>query len=153
GADETSQLVGAGSDFFRIEYALGKAAEKSRRAVFQNVAAWAEDRCTGSDCLTDTDEIVLVASRTVKDEKRLPGCRVSSGLEAVDEAEIFRHALGPRSSRGMRMFGRSASISKRRGSSHSGSLSDWPRTSAGSSTAKPGESVAISKSTPPGSRK
>ena len=49
--------------------------------------------------------------------------------------------------------GRAASIRLRAGSSHGGSTSVSPRCSRSSSTAKPGPSVASSKSTPPGSWK
>ncbi len=49
--------------------------------------------------------------------------------------------------------GRAASISSRRSSSQGGSVSPSPRSSTGWSTSKPGPSVAISNSTPPGSRK
>ena len=49
--------------------------------------------------------------------------------------------------------GRAASIRPRAGSSHGGSTSVSPRCSRSSSTAKPGPSVASSKSTPPGSWK
>ena len=49
--------------------------------------------------------------------------------------------------------GSAASIRLREGSSHGGSTSVSPRCSRSSSTAKPGPSVASSKSTPPGSWK
>ena len=49
--------------------------------------------------------------------------------------------------------GREGSISARRDSSQSGSFNDLPSSSIGSSTANPGPSVAISNSTPLGSRK
>jgi hypothetical protein len=45
------------------------------------------------------------------------------------------------------------SISRRAGSSHGGSFSTRPSSSTGSSIVNPGPIVAISKSTPPGSRK
>ena len=51
------------------------------------------------------------------------------------------------------IFGSVASTTARRGSSHGGSFSASPRCSTVSSNVKPGGSVAISKSTPPGSRK
>jgi KDO2-lipid IV(A) lauroyltransferase len=49
--------------------------------------------------------------------------------------------------------GSAAAIAPRRASSQGGSTSASPRRSGDSSTAKPGPSVASSKSTPPGSRK
>src|SRR5262249_5106045 len=51
------------------------------------------------------------------------------------------------------MGGRTPWICLREASSHGGSLRVEPRLSTGSSRVKPGGSVAISKSTPPGSRK
>ena len=54
---------------------------------------------------------------------------------------------------GRRTGGNRRSRSARRGSSQGGSLSDVPRRSSCSSTAKPGGSVAISNKIPPGSRK
>ena len=55
-------------------------------------------------------------------------------------------------SSGQRTGGNRRSISARRGSSQGGSFSAVPRAAGVSSTAKPGGSVAISNSTPPGSR-
>src|SRR5690606_40318954 len=54
---------------------------------------------------------------------------------------------------GSRIRGRAASTSARWGSIRGGRLRRVPRESGSSSTAKPGPSVAISNSTPPGSRK
>jgi hypothetical protein len=54
---------------------------------------------------------------------------------------------------GRRTFGTTRSISARCASNCRGSMSFVPSVSAGSSTVKPGFSVAISKSTPPGSWK
>jgi hypothetical protein len=79
-------------------------------------------------------------------------------LEVRDEIlERIRRQVGPTDNRHWRRYaaraGSTASMSLRRGSYWGGSFRDLPSEETGSSIAKPGMSVAISNSTPPGSRK
>src|SRR5207237_2889696 len=127
------------------------ASEKSGSAILDNFATRTENSGGRRYSLTDADEIVFVSTGAVKNEQRLPRCRICRRNKAVDETEVFSHALGPRSSRGMRMLGSRASISNRLGSSQSGSLSVCLESAIGYITANPGPSVAISNRTPPGS--
>ena len=81
----------------------------------------------------------------------LLGCRGLGGepLPATPVGRApARYVLTAEPSRGS-----ARSISARRGSSQGGRMSRSPRVSVGSSTAKPGPSVATSKRAPPGSRK
>src|SRR4029077_7884797 len=127
GANESRQLLGARTHLLRVEHSLGKTPEETRRPVLQNVAARAQNGGARSDRLSDADEIILVSTSTVEYDERLAGSRILRGHEAMNESQIVSHALGPCSSSGAWMLGRSASISNLRGSSQSGSFSDRPR--------------------------
>ena len=70
-----------------------------------------------------------------------------AGLRAEGEARVVQFTVS-----GVRS-GRTSSMRARWRSRPAGSFSVSPRLATGSSTAKPGSSVAISNSTPPGSRK
>ena len=123
-ANEASELLSSRPHFPGIEYTFRYPSKKSRRTVLQHISARAQDRGAGSNGLTDTDQIVFVAARAMENEESLTRSGIRCRHETVNEAKIFGHALGPRSSSGMRMLGSSASISKRRGSNQSGSFSD-----------------------------
>src|SRR5687767_14623395 len=151
-ANELRQLFAARAHFGWIEHALGETAKKTRSSSFQNFPARADDRRTRSDGLGNSDQVVLVATGPVQNEQCVANAR-RRRAKTVYEPQITRHALGPWSSIGSWMLGSSASVSKRRGSSHEGSLSERPSESTRSSIEKPGPSVALSNNTPPGSRK
>ena len=98
-----------------------------------------------------TRAVVLVAAGAVQQEQggaRGRGLRGQEDVRSI-EAGVPAHGTSTSSCSG----GRLAAICSRLGSSHGGSLRCRPSSSSGSSTSKPGESVAISNSTPPGSRK
>src|SRR5207253_3171494 len=109
-----------------------------------------EQSRAGQHRLPERDEIVLVAARAVQQKQcRCVRARLR-GNEAMNESQVRAHAavssfvfsgLSP------------ASISARRPSRNGGSDSFSPSVSSGSSVAKPGPSVAISKRMPFGSRK
>lgn len=164
---EGGEVAGAPTEIRLVEDPFGQAQEEARHAVLADAAARREQGGLRRDHAAEGEEVVFVAAGPVQEQQGTRG--VGTGLEAVDEAGgILGHdgltADGARS-RPARMrgghdgvaaqatLGRTASISARCGSRPAGSLSAWPRASIGSSTAKPGASVAISNSTPPGSRK
>src|SRR5262249_49880966 len=114
--------------------------------VFQDPATRREKCCTGCDRSAEAQQIVLIAAGPMKKQERW-SFRIPGRLEAMNEIGHGHHAAS--FSRGGNTF----SISARCGSRNAGNLSDWPKEATGSSTAKPGMSVAISNRTPPGSRK
>lgn len=84
-------------------------------------------------------------------QQRRPGGVTLTGTVPMDERQpLPPHAFGPW---GNRSRGRSDSTCERARSCWGGSLSEVPSESGASSTVNPGLSVAISNSTPPGSRK
>src|SRR5207247_1990597 len=96
-------------------------------------------------------QIVLVASCAVQHEQQ-DLARIRARFVQVDER--VDHAPGSaKADVWTASGGRTLSMAARVASSHGGSTSVSPRCAACSSTAKPGPSVASSKSTPPGSRK
>jgi hypothetical protein len=98
-----------------------------------------------SPCGPKGKQIVFVTAGAVQKEERcrsLPCAR----LEAGHQRRRRHHAKTS-------IGGNAASISLLRASRKPGSFSEVPSASTGSSTAKPGMSVAISNRTPPGSRK
>src|ERR1700730_1101875 len=145
--DEIGELQGAVAHIVLVEAALGKAPEKSRHAVFQDFSARRKQRRVRRDHATERDEIVLVATGAVQQQHR---ARIGLGAFFKAMSEGQRHqAVRSAACRS----GSTASISLRRASRNGGSFRSWPSVSTGSSTAKPGASVAISNRMPPGSRK
>ena len=102
--------------------------------------------------ITQRQQVVLVATGAVQQQQRRSRRGIVGGQE--DMRPIKTGLLGVH---GMSMSscsgGSAAAICARLGSSQGGSLRLRPSSSNGSSTAKPGASVAISNNTPPGSRK
>ena len=95
----------------------------------------------------ERNQVVLASAGPVQEEQRHVGL---AWEEAVGEPEIPR--AHPRTA-GTRRGGNTSSSRSRCGSSQGGSFRLSPSRSGSSSTVKPGGSVAISKRTPPGSRK
>src|SRR5215472_10501726 len=116
--------------------------------MLQHLAARRQQRRPRSNHLSQRDQVVFIPSGAMQDQER-PRALSRSALEAVNEGKAAHYAALSISSIG----GSAASISRRRDSRNAGSLSSRPRRSTGSSTAKPGWSVAISNRIPPGSRK
>src|SRR5215212_6541272 len=146
---ELGQLVRAEQKVLVIEDPFCETAEKAWGAELRDLAPGGEDGRSGGKRLCESDEVFLVTSRTVQQED----CRarlVCARQIAVDETQVGAHALSPA---GRCSGGRTSSSLSRRVSSQGGSLRRSPRCSWSSSTPKPGGSVAISKRTPPGSRK
>src|SRR5262249_30803509 len=114
----------------------------------QDLAARREQRRAGRDHAAERHEVVLVAAGAVQKKQRAR-VRALAGRKAMAERKLGHQAALSAWSIG----GSTASISRRRGSRTGGSLSVCPRLATGSSTAKPGWSVAISNRMPPGSRK
>ena len=77
------------------QHALGEASKKTGCSILENVAARAQDCGTGRYRLADSDEVVFVAAGSVQNDQRFSGRRIFGGHEAVDEAKVFSHALGP----------------------------------------------------------
>src|SRR5262249_31893935 len=145
-ADEVRELVGADLQVLDVEDALGQAPEEPGVSVFQHLAARAQHRRAWRE-VRKRQHLVLVAAGAVQEGQR----RSPEGpgrLEDVLKAEVGRHCRT-----GIFSGGSARSISARAGSYQGGRTSDSPRREGSSSTAKPGPSVAISNSTPPGSLK
>jgi hypothetical protein len=100
----------------------------------------------GIEGVDQREEIVLVGAAAVEEDER--ACRRSNG-------RTFQRTQGQRRlrSRGFGSGVSSGSTCARRCSKSGGRISFSPRWAGASSVAKPGPSVAISKSTPLGSRK
>src|SRR5580700_1864121 len=145
--DEICELPGPEPHVVFVETAFGKAPEKSRHAVFQHFAARRKQRSGRRDHAAERDEVVLVAAGAVQQQQR---ARIGLGtfFKAMNEGQGHQ-AVRSAACRS----GNTASISLRRASRNGGSFRSWPSVSTGSSTAKPGTSVAISNRMPPGSRK
>src|SRR5206468_10780643 len=125
-----------------------KPAEESRHAVLQHLAARSKQRRAGSHHFAQRQQIVFIAAGAVQEKQRLrAGAR--TGLETVNERELGHPGAFSVCSR----RGSAASMSRRRASRKDGSSRSRPKLANGSSTMKPGRSVAISKRMPPGSRK
>src|SRR5215212_707532 len=132
-----------------VEDPFCETTEKARSPLLGDLASGREDGRTGGKRFSEFYEVFLVPARAVQQED-CRACLVLARQIAVDETEVGAHELSPA---GTRSGGRTSSSLSRRVSSQGGSLRCSPRCSWSSSTAKPGGSVAISKSTPPGSRK
>src|SRR5262245_52701234 len=146
--DEVGELVRTGAHVVLVEHAFREPAEEARHAVLKHLAARGQERRAERNHLAERKEVGFVTAGSVQDQE---GTRrgLRPRLETVDEREASHHAAlsTPASS------GSAASISARRTSRNGGSLRSRPSVATGSSTAKPGWSVAISNRMPPGSRK
>src|SRR5262249_10166086 len=146
--DEVGELVRTGAHVVLVEHAFRKPAEEARHAVLQHLAARGQERRAGRNHLAERKEVGFVTAGSVQDQE---GTRrgLRPRLETVDEREASHHAALSTPASG----GSAASISARRTSRNGGSLRSRPSVATGSSTVKPGWSVAISNRMPPGSRK
>src|SRR5262249_952777 len=126
-----------------VERAFGEPPKKARHALLQHLSPRREQRCAGRHRAAKRHEIVFVAAGTMQQQDGRHAGR-GGRLEPVNEIRGHHAASSA---------GSTFSISPRRGSRKGGSLSAPPSEATGSSTAKPGMSVAISNSTCPGSRK
>ncbi len=105
----------------------------------------ADEAPLGVEHVEERHEIVLVGAAPVEEDERALG--LARRLADAD-GQVFCHA-----SRGFRIGVSFGSICSRSDSNAGGSESRSPSDSSGSSAVKPGPSVAISNSTPLGSRK
>src|SRR5277367_3019117 len=129
--DEMAKLARPAADVVLVEQAFAIALEEARHVAFEHVPARRDERRPGGDLAAERQHVGFVAARSMEKENRRKA-RVDPRLEAMDVGECARHQWFPRDG---------------------GNLSARPSESMGSSTAKPGGSVAISNSTRPGSRK
>src|SRR5437870_5540223 len=143
--DEIRQFVRACFQIFQIEYTFGEPAKESRHSVFEHFAARAKERSIRIKLASERDEVALVSARSVQQEQ---GPIRTAGNEFVNEIGLQSHDLC-----GTWIGGRILSICERADSIHGGMRRCVPNSSSFSSKVKPGGSVSISKSTPPGSRK
>ena len=144
--EPVGQLVGAGDHVLDVEDPLTQTTEPPVQSVLVDLAAWGQQSRTRSQGPPQRQQIVLVGAGAVQQHQR--GCVRGRG-RFQDVFEVL-HGSGHRFTFSS---GRCAAICSRRGSSHGGSFKACPSSSKGSSWSKPGPSVAISSSTPPGSRK
>ena len=128
---------------------------KKRGMPFSStLPAGAQPRRAREQRLAERQEVVLVAAGAVQQQQHRRVRR--AGDEPMDEAEVGGRAS---SLRRLRRAGGGAAAGDRSSRSRiglvhrAGSLSAVPSSAGLSSTVKPGPSVAISNSTPPGSRK
>ena len=130
---------------------LADSTEEPRHAVLQYRPAYREHRRTGRQMIAQRQQVVLVATSAVQEQQRRARRGIVGGQEDVRpiETPLGVHGMSMSSWSG----GSAAAICSRLGSSQGGNLRLRPSSSSGSSTAKPGTSVAISNNTPPGSRK
>ena len=85
GANKLRQLVGAVDQIRFIEHAFRQAPEEPRHAVFQNLAARAEQVRIGCQRPAEFDEVVFVSAGAVQQKQGGRGGDIGSGNEAVDE--------------------------------------------------------------------
>lgn len=161
--DEIGQIRRPGGQIGLVEHASRQPAKEARQAVFADPAAGGEQRRAGCQGRAQRDQIALVPAGAVQQQERRPVGR--AGNVAVDMrkgghrgASMAWRGAGRSGPVGVQAGsgeseGSAASIRARSASYCGGSFSDSPRCAGVSSTAKPGTSVAISNSTPPGERK
>ena len=150
-ADPLCELGTAQPQIVEIEVAHAAPCEEARGdSALEHLAARAQQRGRRRELTTEVDELVLVASGAVQQQERR---RAAARLVAVDERLGGAHAGSGRHARMSGSGVSTGSMRSRRCSKAGGSERCSPSDSSGSSTVKPGPSVAISKSTPPGSRK
>jgi len=149
-----SQMLMAPSDDL-----LGLVQKKNRRDYFSPPPPHRSVSCHFVIGLTllwrVEDEVVAVVSRQVSTLQvfiRPPPALWRRAFEWQGEGFLSARSCAQASPVGKRTGGTARSMAARSRSSHGGSLSFVPSFSAGSSTVKPGLLVAISNSTPPGSR-
>src|SRR6266404_2997558 len=130
---------------FFIKNPLGESAEESRHSVFEDLAARTENCGSRINLASERNKITLVSASAVQKQQ---GSLRTARHEFVNKVEPRFHCLA-----GTLMAGRTSSTCERVGSSHGGRRNWLPNSSRLSSNVKPGGSVAISNSTPPGSRK
>src|SRR6266581_385242 len=130
---------------FFVKNPLGESAEESRHSVFEDLAARTQNRGSRINLASERNKIMLISTSAMQKQQ---GSLRSTGHEFVNEVEPRVHWLA-----GTLMAGRTSSICERVGSSHGGRRKWLPNSSRLSSDVNPGGSVAISKSTPSGSRK
>src|SRR5437762_2097922 len=127
------------------EQAAPSCETESRHSILQHFAARAEQRSRGIELASKRDEIALVSASAVQKQQRAIG---AARNELVNKVRLRPHDL-----RGTWIGGRIASICERADSIHGGRRRCLRSSSSFSSKVKPGGTVAISNSTPPGSRK
>ena len=150
-AHPRGEPLAAQAEVVEVEIAHAAPREEARGdAVLEHLAARAEQCGLGRHLAPEIDQLVLVTARPVQQEERR---LAAAGLVAMDERLDATHVDSGRHAR-MSGSGVSAgSMRSRRCSKSGGSERPSPSESNGSSDVKPGPSVAISMSTPPGSRK
>src|SRR5262245_61231977 len=149
---ELPKIICTAPQIILIEDSLTNPAEETGHAVLQDCAAYREHRSPGRKMITKRQQVVFVATRTVQQQQRRPRCAFigrQENMRSIETGLLACHGMSMSSCSG----GSAAAICSRLGSSQGGNLRLRPSSSNGSSTAKPGASVAISNSTPPGSRK
>jgi SAM-dependent methyltransferase len=132
-----------------IEDSLGKTAEKARKAVLKNLAAWAEQRGRRVEAAPKRNQIVFRAAGSMEEKER---ARRLAGNEDVTKGG-WRFGIHSFTPFGRVMAGSTASMRARERSIQAGRRRWLPNSASDSSVIKPGRSVAISKRIPPGSRK
>src|SRR5919106_57650 len=142
---KVGQFVCPPHQIFRIKDAFSQTPKESRHAILQDFAARAKQGSVRIELASERDEVALVSTGAVQKQQR---ALRAAGNEFVNEIRLWPHDLS-----GTWIGGRILSISDRADSSQGGRHKWLPRSSSFSSKVKPGGSVAISKSTPPGSRK
>ncbi len=135
-------VVGVADARHDVPVVAGPARELQRRARGHDVQPPLRVEHVG-----EAEQVVLVGAAAVVEDDQAGGVAVRRPL-AMDE---LAHAT--RAARGLVTGVSARSSCSRRCSCCAGSFSASPRCSGSSSTAKPGERVAISNSTPRGSRK
>jgi len=80
--------VRSNTQILEIEDALGQTPKKTRHVPFEHVAPRAQNSRLGSDSLREGNQIVFVAARAVKQEKRWR-CQVGRCLKDMFEAEVI----------------------------------------------------------------
>src|SRR5215213_1554784 len=151
GYDKLGEVVGSTMEVILVKHAFVESTEEPRHAVLQHCPAYREHCRTGRQLVPQRQQVVLVSAGPVQQQQRRSGRGLVRPLKDVRSVETCFRAHG--TSMSSWSGGREAAICWRFGSSHGGNLRLRPSSSSGSSTEKPGASVAISNNTPPGSRK
>jgi hypothetical protein len=147
--DEVGKLVGTADEVFFIKDSFRQPAEEARHTVFQDLAARAQQGCLGIERAADRAEAGFISASAMQEEERSRGTARHEGVPEI-KYWWFIHNVALV---GRTIFGRTSSICGRARSSQGGRRSLAPSSSTVSSLVNPGESVAISKSMPLGSRK
>jgi hypothetical protein len=83
--DEIGELVGTTLKIIDIEDAFSQPAKKSGHSVFKHLATWAQKSGPGQQRSAEVEQIVLVASGSVEQQKCRRGFGTFAGDEAVHE--------------------------------------------------------------------